>query len=115
LLIKTGLLERNKLGRLIPKDQHIGTLADTAHEAIKRFHEQMIGLALDSIRSVDLEKREISGSTFNIDPADLPALKAELRRTRKELYRRFEKPKANATYQLNVQLFPLTDSEEVKL
>lgn len=114
ILLKTNFLERNSDGFLIQKDAQIGTLADTANEAIKRFHEQMIGLALDSVRSVPVEDRDISGSTFNVDPADLPALKDELRKARQEIYRRFEKPKAKATYQLNFQLFPLTDFERIK-
>lgn len=109
VMLASGFLERDSRGFLIQKDSQIGTLADISNEALKRFHEQMIGLALESVRSAPIETRDISGSTFNIDPADLPALKAELRKVRQEIYRCFEKPQASTTYQLNFQLFPLTE------
>ncbi len=108
-LLKAGMLDRDRNGRLVPADADIGTLADQGKEAVKRFHEQMIDITKESVRSVAVEKREISGSTFNIDPADLPTLKEELRKARKEIYRRFEKPGGTATYQLSVHLVPLTE------
>ena len=113
-LLKAGLLKRDGAGRLQPSDADIGTLADTADEAVKRFHEQMIELAAEAIRSVPVEERDISGSTFNIDPNDLPALKEEMRRLRKELYKKYEKPAGSATYQLGFQLIPLTHVQEKK-
>jgi len=111
-LVRAKFLCRDANGFLKQTQEHIGTSADTANEAVKRFHEQMIGLALDSVRSVSVETRDISGSTFNIDPADLPALKADLRKLRQDLYRRYEKPQGPATYQICFQLFPLTEMNE---
>lgn len=111
LLLKTGWLVRDAHGFLNASESQITTNADISHEAIKRFHEQMLDLAKLSIRSTPVPLRDIAGSTFNIDLSELPAFKAELRKMRRQLYQRFERPKANATYQLNVQLFPLTRTE----
>lgn len=112
LLIRVGLISQNAKGQLKAQDQHISTLADHANEAVKRFHEQILTLAQESIRSVAVDERDFGGSTFNMDPKDLPALKEELRRTRNEIYRRFEKPKAEMTYQMSFIIFPLTKKPE---
>jgi uncharacterized protein (TIGR02147 family) len=111
ILTRTGLLTRNNEGKLVSRDSQITTNADVSNEALKRFHEEMISLAQSSVREVSVPLRDISGSTFNIAVEDLPALKEELRRVRKELYQRFERPQAPNTYQLNFQLFPLTSIE----
>ena len=108
-LLKAELLTRNSDGKLIPRDTQIGTLADHADEAVKRAHEQLIAITLNAIRTVPVENRDIGGTTFNMDPADLPALKEELRRARKEIYSRFEKLNGTATFQLGFHLVPLTD------
>ncbi len=112
ILLRTGLFKRDGRGFLQATNQQITTGADISHEGLKRFHEQMTELARESIRTVPIEYRDISSSTFNLDPQDLPAFKQELRKIRRELYLRFEKPKAKATYQLNFQLFPLTKLEK---
>jgi uncharacterized protein (TIGR02147 family) len=110
-LIKSGLLIRQSDGQLVASNSQISTQADVSSEAVKQFHEQMIEIAKESVRGIDVQFRDISGSTFNVDTMDLPALKEELRRVRKEIYQRFEKPNAKNTYQLNFQLFPLTEVE----
>jgi uncharacterized protein (TIGR02147 family) len=111
-LESAGLLSRGHDRRLKPAEMQIGTLADKADEAIKRFHEQTTQLALESIRTAPVSLRDFGGSTFNMDPADLPSLKADLRQMRREIYQRYEKISASATFQLNVQLFPLTEIKE---
>lgn len=111
-LQKAGLLVRDSSGKLQSADKEINTQADWADEGVKRFHEQMLTLAKDSLRNTPVLERDFGGSTFNIDPKDLPELKRKVREFRRTLYQAFEKPKGTATYQLNVQLFPLTQSQE---
>ncbi len=109
IMKKLNILTIDKSGKLVQTKKQIGTEADVSQEAIKRFHEQMLMLAQSSIREVSVEERDISGTTFNIDPKDLPLLKNELRKIRQSFYQKYESKPGKATYQLNIQLFPLTN------
>lgn len=108
-LEKIGLLKRDaKTGRLAKAVDSYTSPIDIPNEAMRLFHESMIELAKQSIRSVPVEKRDISGSTVVINTKDLPRIKELTRKFRKELFEIIRSSKGDAVYQLNVQLFPLT-------
>lgn len=107
-LLAVKLLGRNEEGRLVRINDEISTPSDIAHEGLKRFHEQMLTLAKESIRSVSVHKREIRASTFNLCEKDLPAFKRDIRSLLNKLYLKYEREAGEETFQLNLQLFPLT-------
>jgi uncharacterized protein (TIGR02147 family) len=112
-LLELGLLARRRGGGLEQAQGRIHTTDDVAQEALKRFHEQMIQIALDSIRTVPVQEREIAGSTFAFSSSDLPRAKEWLRRIKSEFVREFESERnGDAVYQVNVQFFPLSNGEE---
>jgi uncharacterized protein (TIGR02147 family) len=110
-LLRTGLLKRDQGGRLCMSVSGIETSNDVACEGLKRFHEEMIDHAKSAIRSVPLPHREISGVTLTISSRDLERAKLMLRAFQDEFVAAFEAKSGDATYQLNFQLFPLTQGE----
>lgn len=111
------ILEKNKLIKFVNKEYQIcheqmETTTDIPSEALKQHHEQMITLAKESIREVSIEYRDIGGTTFGVDPKDLQQMKKEINEFRKYFYKKYEKQKGKAVYQINIQLFPLTDLKE---
>lgn len=107
-LERSGMVERADNGRLKVTNAQISTPFDIANEAGKCFHEEMISKAKESIRNCSPDKRDISAITFNMDLNDLEAFKKDIIKFRRSLYRKYENLKADNTYQLNIQLFPLT-------
>ena len=95
-------------GRLELGHVRINTKNDVASEAIRRYHEQSLDNAKTVLRTVAVDQREISSSTFGIDPKDMPEAKEMLRRFRKRFARSLEKQKGKQIYQLEVAFFPIT-------
>ncbi len=107
-LLRLGLIVRDDSGRLKATDEIIKTSEDIGSEGLKRFHEQMISNAMKTIRKVDVNERDISGRTINIDPKKLPEAKRFIREFRDKFSESFEEHNGDRTYQINIQLFPLT-------
>jgi uncharacterized protein (TIGR02147 family) len=83
-------------------------------EAIQLFHEQMLTLARDRLKDTAIPKRHYEGMTFLVDEDKLPDAKLLIQ----DFLDRFEKlmgtPKADALYQIQLQLFPLTKTLKEK-
>lgn len=110
-LEKLGLICKNAQGRFEVIHQHIKSTEGIHSEGLKQFHEQMITFAKESIRNVDLPQRDISGRTLNIREADLPELKKHIQAFRENTTHLFENNDLGSnTYQLNIQLFPMTQN-----
>jgi uncharacterized protein (TIGR02147 family) len=109
-LIRLGLLEI-KDGKWAKTHAKIFVPTDRSHEAVRGFHRQMIGKALDELQDTSVEafsEREISGTTMSIDPARLPELKKTLARLQRKFSDIATKGEASQVYQLNIQFFNLT-------
>lgn len=107
------LLERKLIAKTAngfrQTDRSITTDDEIRSIAVKRFHTQMIQLALQSLNQLPAASRDISSVTFPIRRADFPKLKKHLQFMRKEL-RNFaaEGESGEDIVQVNIQLFPLT-------
>ena len=66
--------------------------------------------AKSSIRSTNVELRDISSRTLNIKKSSIPQLKQAIREFRDKVSDLFEEAeRGDETYQINIQLFPLTN------
>jgi uncharacterized protein (TIGR02147 family) len=74
----------------------------------------MIDHAKESIRSVDVLERDITGMTLNVKLEDLARAKDFIKKFRRDFLKHFEAVQGDETYQLNVQLFPLTQTKKTK-
>lgn len=112
ILIETGLI--------IKKDDYytqtsgsITTPDKIKAIAVNKYHESMVHLSLESLKTDKVEKRNFNGVTIAIGPKNYDMLIKKLNEFRKEINEMTSNDEeATQVYQLCVNLFPLT--EEVK-
>jgi uncharacterized protein (TIGR02147 family) len=83
---------------------------------IRKLQSELIYLGLESLYKDDPSDREISGFTMAMTEDEYQWVRKELRTIRKELQTKLmmarEKKQGKRVYQVNIQLFPLTNEEE---
>jgi uncharacterized protein (TIGR02147 family) len=115
LLLELGLLKRNGQGRLERGEASVATGHEVRGLAIRNYHRQMLERAADSITLVTSELRDISALTVCIEAETVAELKERFHDFHEVLLDRCDRDeKPTAVYQINLQLFPLTqvDSKE---
>jgi uncharacterized protein (TIGR02147 family) len=111
ILLQTGLLTRDQDNRLILAEGRIDTQSDQASEAIKRYHEQMLENAKQSIRTIPVDRREITASTLVVRAQNMAQAKEKIREFKRNFCRTFEEPSGDGVYQIQIQFFPLTEEQ----
>jgi uncharacterized protein (TIGR02147 family) len=114
-LIKMGLLKRDARGKLLQTDAIISTADEVTSSAVVQYHKQMMTLASESIERFPREARDISAQAFGISERNALEIKEMIQKFRKdvmEVVARDQVPEL--IYQLNYQLFPLTNLEDRK-
>lgn len=112
LLVKLNLInwDENKktYERLNPI---IATPPEIKSLAVANFHRSMMQLATESISTVPSEERDITSATVGIHQGDLAQVKKKIEAFRKSLLAEMEArdKKPDRIYQLNIQLFPVTE------
>lgn len=111
-LKRLGLLTVTR-GRWVKTHAKLEVPTAQSHQAVRRFHQQMIGKALDALESdaqEDFEKRDITGTTMAINPKRLAEAKKRIQKFRRTLLRYLTRGECTELYQMNVQVFPLTNA-----
>ncbi|MEK7391879.1 MAG: TIGR02147 family protein [Fibrobacterota bacterium] len=109
VLRKLGLVTKNDDGVWEPTDSHLSSGDAWTGHAIQGFQRQMSELGLQSLEETPKEEREISTLTFGIPSDDLPDLREMVREFRSKLARwAVSKDSADAVYQMNIQIFPVS-------
>ncbi len=106
-LIRTRLLILAE-GRFRKTKSNVATTDQVSSQALRRAHEQVIQLALKSLREDPPSVRDISSVSMALDVAKLGIAKQEIRRFRRRIARLMEGGKRNEVYNLNIQLVPVT-------
>ncbi len=111
-LLSVGLLARDRSGRLRIAQGQVHTTSDTASEAIKLYHEQMLENARTAVRKIDVLDREFGSSTFVMPVSRLPKAKELIRSFKSEfeaLVGESHSPGEDSeVFQFQIQFFPLT-------
>lgn len=113
-LIQSGELVENpstgevKKGRLLINDsQNVST------EMIRKIQSELIYIGLESLFQDDITDREFGSVTMALTEDEFEKMKFELRQMKKRFFKDIaknrEKTKGDRVYQLNIQLFPVTD------
>ena len=115
-LVKGGFLEKNDKGDYVQTDKSLTTgPMSVTPVAVRTMHRQMGELALDTIEGVPQNERHFSGVTLGITQGAYDEIVQEIADCRKKVVAIARK---NATtdevYRLNMQLFPLTQKQELK-
>jgi uncharacterized protein (TIGR02147 family) len=110
LMLKLGLLKRDKSKRLQTTDRNIATSQEVADISIANFHDHMIALAAESIDNSDPAIRDISSVTVALNQKTFEEAKRRMQEFRRELNVLLSTCKEpDAVYQLNFQIFNLTE------
>jgi uncharacterized protein (TIGR02147 family) len=116
LLKRLGLLRYNKERRLVQSDpvlwQENPAHGDARTVFVRQFHRQMIGLAGEALERFAPADREVSSLTVSASKEALEHVRSRVVDFEKELLNYIEKDKrtSEAVYQMNFQLFPLSNT-----
>lgn len=114
-LVGVGLLRRGPNGGLRRIRRFLKTDDDVASEGLKSFHEGMIRNALKAVRKFGVDQRELGGLTLAIPEESLQEGKQLIRRFLDEFEKLGGKPGADRVFQLNIQFFPLAESDPARV
>lgn len=109
-------LERLERLELIKKEKNgwaktnefVAARSDLFNEALRKFHEQSLEKAKDSLKTLKSEEMEFGAITMSIDPQKIPEAKKRMKQFRLDMAKYLGKGKRTETYQLAMQLFKLT-------
>lgn len=112
-LIALGLLKRDENGKLQQVAANVASDDEVALSSVAQFHREMMQKASESIDNVPREERDISGMTIGVSAEMAKKIKEMIQNFRKELIDVVNQDqKTTKVYQLNIQLFPLFDSDD---
>lgn len=104
------LIKKDENGRYRLTDSAITTGEEWRSVAIAAYQEQTIRLSHEAVERHDRSLRDISTVTMNITTADFEEIRSRIMEFRRSLISFVnESESPDRTYQLNIQLFPLTD------
>ncbi|HUP57393.1 MAG TPA: DUF4423 domain-containing protein [Bdellovibrionota bacterium] len=96
-----------QLGNPIVVDNRVSTPATRKH------HKKLLARAAESLENDPMETRDLSATTFAMDPADIPYARARIRAFREELARELEtRSRPKEVYHLSVQIFPTSKGKK---
>ena len=118
-LLETGSIELDpenqkakKVAKVLSGIQSIPT------QLVRKIQSELICLALESIYKCPPNEREISGFTLAMTKKEYEWVRFELRKLRKQIQKQIsmnrESSLGDRVYQMNIQLFPLTDPTQEK-
>ncbi len=112
-LEKLNLIYCDDDGRFRLTD-HILTFGEKWHTlAIHDYQREVMRLAGESLDRHVKDDRDISSVTISIDRKDLPEIKEQVTHFRQSVLKYIcDKKDENSVYQLNIQLYPLTQPED---
>jgi uncharacterized protein (TIGR02147 family) len=99
-----GRLERGKHGQLKTGDRGRSL-------AIQQYHRQMLDKAQSALTDLGLEKRDYTANTLALDRQSVEKIKKYIRRLHREAAKHSAQGEGEALYQLNVQLFQLSENK----
>lgn len=109
-LARLGLIERHQ-GKWRQAGKQLMTSQDVASTALRAYYRQNLRRAEETLDSVPLLERDFSSLTMAIDPEQLPAAKAEIKRFRNRLDKLLRTTKPKRVYTMTIQLFPAERGE----
>lgn len=115
LLLKIGLLTKDKNGRFHQTNKAITTGADVTSHAVNRFQRENLVLAGEAIDRFPRSKRDISTLTVSISESGAERIQKEIAQFRKRLIGIVaEEESVDRVYQINFQAFPLALPQKEK-
>lgn len=89
-------------------------VSDIPSEAIRKFHRQSLGLALEKLDTVPNNLRDFQTMSIPLNPKQVPVLKKHIDEWLEQASEISNAKDATEVYQISVQLFPVTTVQEDK-
>ncbi len=113
LLIEKGELCRDEEGNITKGRKLMEGSADIPPALVRKLQAELIYLGMESLFQDEPAEREFGAFTMALTKEEFDQVKFEVRQLRKRLYTDFsvkrEESKGDRVYQLNFQLFPVTE------
>ncbi len=109
-LLVLGLLIRNSSGKLTQANPRVATSPMISGQLAMSFHREMMKLAIESIRGVHSDEREIGAITLTLGPERYQSLIRRIRQFQSEIFAEYGEAanQDDRVVQINVQVFPLS-------
>lgn len=113
LLLALGMLRREENGTIVQADRFISTGDEVNSLFVRTFHQAMIDRAREAVDRIPSQERDISSLTVTVSEKGFAMLKQEVQLFRKRLLEavKLDTDPCNV-YQVNFQLFPLTNTRK---
>lgn len=113
-LVQSGLMSVDASGkaRLHQVNVHTGS-EDVASVALRHSHREALTMGIEKLESVPLEKRDYSTMTIAVSTDRMKDAKKLIRGFQKQLSELLEDGKRTEVYQICVQLYPMTELQEL--
>jgi len=112
-LISAGLVIKDEAGNFKKTFSKLGTTIDILSPALQKAHLEDLDIAKEKLGRVDVHKRNYSSTTIAVNPAKMEKAKMVIYEFRQKMRALMEQGDRSEVYQLCVQLFPLTELEEL--
>ena len=106
------LIKISKNGKIQKTFEKLNTSEDVVSKAIQKSHHESLEIAQEKLKTVPVEKRDYSTTTFAVDPRHMEEAKTLIREFRKRLARLMEDGRKTEVYRLSIELYPLTTLNE---
>jgi uncharacterized protein (TIGR02147 family) len=111
LLIHLGILVRNDRGVLEQREPLLTSSDEVPSHVLKSLHRTFLRKAVNSIFSIPMEKRELSGLILSVPNHRVKELKEEVKEFRRKLNRKYGLDKmTDDVYYVGLYFFPLSQS-----
>lgn len=107
-LKRLGLLEE-KNGQLRKSDHPVLVRPKRADVSVRTYHEKMIAMALEALSKVDFEARDFNGYVIPVNVSRIPEAKKRIAKFCVAMMEFLSEGECTELFQLNLQLFPLTN------
>jgi uncharacterized protein (TIGR02147 family) len=98
------------------KTTQSSTPKDIPAELVRKIQSELIYMGLESLHRYSPQQREVSGFTMAMTEKEFEWVRFELRKLRKQLQKQIainrEECAGDKVYQVNIQLFPVTENED---
>lgn len=109
LLIRLQMVKRNEDGRLEPQEPLLASSDEVPSHVLRSLHRTYLRKAINSIFSVPLDKRELSGLVLCLPQGRLKEIKEEIKEFRKKLNRKYGLDRnGDEVYFVGLYLYPVT-------
>ncbi len=114
LLKRLGMLvESPETGQLVPQNTHIKTGSSVRSMAVLRYHQVSLEIARNALITTKAQERDFQAITIPISEGLVEEFKMEITQFWQRLMQKSENcATPDRVYQLNIQLFPLTQYNE---